>query len=857
MSVPEELPPSARKLLVDWANEQDAWIRSLAAEVLATRQAPSGDVLAATYETYLIEKGLRPGDAPSSPQITFDESLSSEAADFFIERLSDIRGVNALAPDQAIDFNSSLTILFGENGAGKTGYSRVFKRLAAVRTAEPILPNVHDTTATRELKATITYRTGIEGPKTLGWEGESGVAPFTRLSVFDTPSLRLHVDENLPYTYTPRDLALFPLLDEAIGDIRQRLDSEIAAKTSHGNPFLQFFTRGTSAYQVIETIGAATDLDEIRRLADTEDAPQERVAALEHSVEALKSTAISAQLTTAKSQGDLYEGLFRVAKVWEGLNIKAYNEAVATAKEAEDEVKNLRAELYSNVGLSGEGEEEWQEFILSAEAYVRHKSDHDYPASGDTCIYCHQSLGPEALTLVEQYRDFARDKAQELVAASRRTMGTLTSDLRGLPVETYPQRIATHDDSSSPDEVLATARGLIGVVAAAQTAAAEGGAIEPGIVAVDDNWTVEISTRKDAARTLAKELTGRAEERRLALEAAQKELNELRDAVELGSRLDSIEAYVSERKWSQKAGQLSKRIPPIRTSLTNLAKIASQELVNADFASRFEEECESLRAPSVGLEFPGQKGQAARRKTVPVAKNPSEVLSEGEQKVIGLADFLAEAGLRLTPSPIVLDDPVNSLDYRRIREVADRVASLSADRQVIVFTHNIWFAAELLARFESDTSRCTYYSITDDQAKGTVVPGSHPRWDTVSKTAKRINVLIDSAKSAEGAVQEALIENAYSSIRSWCETVVEMEFLAGVTQRYQPNVMMTAIDKIKGEHLAEAFNVIGPLFKKACRVTEAHSQPLETLSVRPTLTELEADWEALRAARKAYADASS
>jgi hypothetical protein len=93
-------------------------------------------------------------------------------------------------------------------------------------------------------------------------------------------------------------------------------------------------------------------------------------------------------------------------------------------------------------------------------------------------------------------------------------------------------------------------------------------------------------------------------------------------------------------------------------------------------------------------------------------------------------------------------------------------------------------------------------------------------------------------------------------MRGWCETVVETELLAGVTQRYQANVMMTKLDQIKGAHLQAAFDVIGPLFHKACRVTEAHSQPLETLSVRPTLADLEADWTAVRAAGKAYKDAA-
>lgn len=850
------LAASARKLLVDWANDQDGWVRSIAGEVLSTRQAVSDPVLDATYITYLIEKGLAEGDAAAPGDIELDETTSAEAAGFTIDKLEDIRGVNALAPGQSIIFNAGLTVLFGENGTGKTGYVRILKQLAAVRKAEPILPNVHDATASQDLKASVTYRTGADATTTIKWRGESGLAPFTRLSVFDSPSLLMHVDENLTYVYTPSDLAFFPLVDTAIGALKDRLDGDRATKISGSNPYLAFFTRGTPIYQLVETLGAATDLSEIEGLAYSEAESETRLATAQANVEALRSTAIAAQITTAKSRRDLYVGLETVSQVCGSLNAAAYNEAVASAGQAAADVETLRRDLFAVAGLTGEGDQVWQAFILGGEAYIEHSGKRGYPAGDDPCIYCRQPLDEAALALVRRYREFANDAAQKQIAASRQTMSSLTTGLRGLNADAYVDAIATHQEPDDPDAVLQQAEILVKSIQTAQASVADGKALDTPSLALPKGWSVEVTTRHSAATTLITELSGRAEDRQTALLKAQTELDNLADGIELAERLDAIRGFVADTKWAQKAAQLSKRIPPVRASLTGVAKVASEQMINTDFARRFEEECAALRAPVVGLEFPGQKGRAARRKTVPIAKHPSEVLSEGEQKVIGLADFLAEAGLRLTPSPIVFDDPVTSLDYRRIREVSDRVASLAEDRQVIVFTHNIWFAVELLARFERNTARCSYYSITDDPAKGIVVPGSHPRWDTVSKTTAKIKEIIEGAKTADGAIREALIENAYSTIRGWCETVVETELLANVTRRYQENVMMTGLDRIKVDHLQPAFDVISPLFKKACRVTGAHSQPLETLSVRPTLTELETDWSTLQVARKSYLDAS-
>ena len=122
------------------------------------------------------------------------------------------------------------------------------------------------------------------------------------------------------------------------------------------------------------------------------------------------------------------------------------------------------------------------------------------------------------------------------------------------------------------------------------------------------------------------------------------------------------------------------------------------------------------------------------------------------------------------------------------------------------------------------------------------------------KVKPRINELIQNAETNSGEARQALVESAYSMLRSWCEAVTEQDLLRGVTQRYQPNVMMTRLTAIRADRLPEAIEVISRVFEKACRHTEAHSQPLETLGSRPTLDDLKNDWNEAQAARKAYID---
>ena len=62
---------------------------------------------------------------------------------------------------------------------------------------------------------------------------------------------------------------------------------------------------------------------------------------------------------------------------------------------------------------------------------------------------------------------------------------------------------------------------------------------------------------------------------------------------------------------------------------------------------------------------------------------------------------------------------------------------------------------------------------------------------------------------------------------------------------------MQNLERIKPDLLRGAFAVIYPIWEKSNRYVPAHSQPLVTLGVRPSLDELRGDWATLQ---KALAD---
>jgi hypothetical protein len=353
-------------------------------------------------------------------------------------------------------------------------------------------------------------------------------------------------------------------------------------------------------------------------------------------------------------------------------------------------------------------------------------------------------------------------------------------------------------------------------------------------------------------------LSGESQERIRLHATALQDLNNLEARIQLRAIITDVSAYVGRAKWTQKANQSIRSFASVLRSLTLVASQASSDLLNSEFESLFAKECTRLRAPNVGLYFPGRRGQATRSKVLYEGHRISDILSEGEQKVIAIADFLAEAAIGSRKGPVIFDDPTNSLDHRRLHEIANRIINLVRSTQVIVFTHDIWLATELLSkRSELGADGCSFFEIREaDNRKGVISAGSHPRWDTPRILQADIDDLIGAANTSDGAVKEALIERAYDKFRAWCEVVVEQDLLAKVSQRYQPNIQMGSIRNIHIEKLQDAIDAIFPLWEKANRYITGHSQPLQTLGVRPQVSELETDWSVAQRALRAYRSSS-
>lgn len=834
-------------LLPRWANDQDGWCRAIAGDVLKNRTQPSNLDIDRYLKLLLSEKKLSPDPFEAVPKIEEKEIAGNPLDPVRLDSLKVGDGVNALKPGAQIDFAPGVTVIFGENGSGKSGFVRVLKRAAGLRTAEDILHNVRtDTKPTPS--AVFTVAVGTAG-QTIEWKNEFGIAPLNRVSIFDARGARLHVEDDLTYVYTPGELTLFPLVQNGIERVRTALEARITARTPGPNTILATFDRSCSIYPIIETLGAATDLEEIKKYAVLPENIDATIDSLTIEVDALKSSNIQNELKRSRDRAAVVKTLKSAIETAKTFDVTTYASRVKARDQASRRRDEAGNKAFEGVGIPGVLSDEWRQFIQAGEEYLKKNTAPTYPGADDPCAYCQQPLTAKAVELVKKYRDFSNNEIKAALDTAESQLRDYVAPVLNIKADTLQQQL-TAETNGGPD-ILDRVAPVVAQVKQLTLTVAGGSMIDwkDKDASLATAGTV-VSGEETRLTALIAGLQHSVDERRTALVAKQAELTELKGKKTANTLLPQIEKRVSDAKWVGRATIVKGNLTAVLRSLTEAAKVAGEELLNKDFGKRFEDECKMLRAPSVTLNFPGREGQVTRRKLV-ASHKPTEVLSEGEQKALALADFLAEVTCVPASSPVVFDDPITSMDYRRIHEVCDRIIALAQDHQIIVFTHNIWFAAELLSK--ADKKKWKYYDIRSEGSDaGVVTAASHPRVDTIAQVSARVKKMIDGAEKQEGEVKSALVEKGYEELRGLSEIIVEHEMFKGVVQRYAPNVMMTKLDKINVGKLQESMAAIMPVFDKSCRYIASHSQPVETQGIRPTLDELKADYDTVLTAREPH-----
>jgi energy-coupling factor transporter ATP-binding protein EcfA2 len=822
--------------------------------VLARQSALDDATIEAAFDQLLADKGLSDAKPLSTPTIEITEAPADDAPPLRLLRIAETCNVNRLIDGQEIVFNERITVVYGENASGKTGYTRVLKQVAGARSAGPVLPDVYRSSPGMP-SATVDYALGSETQSHPWRDGAPPVPSLARVCVFDAPAAPLHLDDDLQYLYTPADIALFEYVHAALSSVRELLSTERGRRAPKGNPFLSRFRRGTPQFSLVESLRASTEIAEVRRQAEVVEDEENRVTTLRDRVRNLESPGQQVQLAGARATQTLCTSTVAVADRLLGFDAEKYEGTIHEVAAAEQRVREVSEALFASDDLPGLFSAEWTAFLTAAHQYGVAHVGSTFPDDIDDCPYCRHALDERSHQLLQKYRTYLVNDSQTTLQAARQSLMTLVSGVVDLAVPAEPAANGNGGGGGPAGAAITRIRTL---ALRQQQRLSEWQAwdLDDDVDKLRDDRQLLEEQRETASRSV-RDLSTEASQRENELANAKTALFELEDRRALRSLLEAIIEHVEAAKWVDLADTVLRTFQGLLRGVTDAMKDATRGILNSTFESAFQQECQLLNCPSVRLEFPGRQAAALRHKSVGANYPLHEVLSEGEQKVIALADCLAEVSMRPSTAPIILDDPITSLDARRTDEVAERVVNLSADHQVIVFTHHLYFATKVLDAFDQSSrrSQCSFYEVlAEDDKVGLVLRGSHPRMDTVKAFTGRINKALQDARAASGTARADLVATAYGHIRGWIEAFIEDELLQGSVKRHRANISIDALSRVNGTAVDESVPIVQPIFDRACERMWPHAHTADQLQARPTIDEAEQDWNTLKAVADAVKD---
>lgn len=852
--------------IVEWAGGLRPWQQE-ALRLIFSKPELSAEETEAILQ--LVREEEQSG-APASHIARFTSDDIPGAGGSSTVRLTGVSGlehVNGFPPGRNFALSPlGLTIFFGHNGAGKSGYARVFKNACKARHRSEVMPNAFDDDAPQRRPSADFSLLVDDEPKTVTWIQNGPADPdLSSISVYDVACASDYIDSEGTPAFQPYGLSQITRLVVLQRELQTKIEAERNALILDPSA-LSTLKGETEVGRYISSLGENSDDADLIRLGSFSEDDLKRQTLLKQTL--LESDPIPQALVLERLAKRLEQAKKRVI----GIQLWVSDRAITRAKELIENEKStklamqlaqdrlhgkalrgpngdsLTPEQTSNL-IDGTGADLWQAMYRAAEAFSNQDAypDHSFPhLEGDAhCVLCQQRFTEDAANRMRRFSAFVADSATaDAQAATRARTDALA-------------KVKTVDLTPLDETTLAEVAERLPEVNAAINAACrswtdrhrwmckvlEAGtwdlssAILPAEANLDELFSSAAESLLNDANTLRESSDPEARQK-LQLELAELNARQL-----LSNQLRVVQSFIKNSKTKAELNRCYSALNPGAVS-RKLTSLAATHVTDA-LAASMNSELQSLGYKRrVQPDLSGRTERGITKVTLRLQEinaKASKVLSEGEQRALGMAMFLAELESLQHQSTVIFDDPSTSMDHIYRRAIAKRLIALSETRQVLIFTHDAVFLTELAMALRQIDSLATYKTISWDTAPGLVTEGL--TWqlmdarERLTDLESRARALANSEDGYPTDELERKIASTYSALRGTVERAIREVFLNNTVQPFSDVVSVEAFGAVIG-HPEEEWAQLQELYDRACEATEAHDTPSQRQLPPPTKDEL-------------------
>ena len=415
----------------NWLHQQQDWFQQAAEQLLTSGPLAEGDVQAITDRLKTAEGRQR------TTHRTFD--ALTEAPDTTTElrlvAVGGITGIENLAPRRPLTFGTgNLVVVYGHNGSGKSGFTRILKRVCGKPRAADLKTNVYESPpAKRECR--IEYNLAGACQSVVWQPTDAPIDDLRSVDIFDTQEASFYLSSKTEASYTPPFVALFEELVRVCDAVRRKLqeDQDRLVSRLPGLPQTYAETEAGDAYRMLRSDLTEADVQRLTEFSEADEAMLSELNARLATVD----PASSAKEKRRKEQQLLViaEELNAAASAVSSKNVRMIRDLCEDAQTKRQLAATASPD--ESAPLEGVGSHAWNALWEAARGYSQMAyPGRDYPVTAKArCVLCQQDLSPEARRRLSAFETFVRGAVEADAREADRAHQRALDGLPTIPTE--------------------------------------------------------------------------------------------------------------------------------------------------------------------------------------------------------------------------------------------------------------------------------------------------------------------------------------------------------------------------------------------------------------------------------------
>ena len=854
--------------IIDWSEGKPIFLREAIGRIIQKNVLSEDDILELTLicksEKELIKYQGNLIDLAKVKESLKESDVSNAVS---VVKIFSTENINALQNNSELDIEEKgLTVVYGDNGSGKSSYVSILKQVCNTRGSIPVInKNLFiDSAAQQNQKAKIQYKIG-EDIDSVTWENSNSDSDILKaVHIYDTKSASSYIEDEDEIAFIPSGLSILEQLANACNKIEENLRKEIGQLESRkldysflineeGNG-IQTFLKNLSAKSDLKTLDAIANFTTgDQTLLDTTEQKIAKLKALDPAKKVSENNKIISRFNLLKARYEQILSELSIEKIGE------IKKDVLKRTELQSANKALTEQTFSDLPLRSIGSQPWKVLWESAKRFYQYSESKNFPdpEEDSVCPLCLQNLSHEAKERFKNLEEFVQSDIQNQLNAIgiklRQSSQEISSiSLNFSEIETTLNELDEissnfkQQHASQIDTINKYVISIINLLAGRENP--ESFNVQELSIDLTEVIKKIVEKIEEENKTLVQKSYQKD------LEAQIKTLSLLKSKKELSENKEKIKDEIKRQRFVDGLFQCIRTCNTRHISI--LSNTLSEQYMTETLKNNFTEELKRLGFTGVEivtstrsrggkqyhfLELDSSYGSTA---------NLKEILSEGEHRCISLATFLSELSISGHKSSIIFDDPVSSLDHKWRKKIAKRIVEESNERQVIVFTHDITF----LMNLQEFNDEIKIQSLTRKQFE-TGISSKTPPWDAL-RTNNRIKILTEYLQQLEETknteTEEIYKEKSktfYGKLREAWERCVEEVVLNESVQRFGRSIRTQMLKKVV-DFTEEDYKIIEYNMERCSTYFWGHDSAGELIEEPPTIEETKSDLDTLESFAK-------